>query len=151
MSDAALTKMIRTCRNLSEILPTMGQEIIKVASVAVDSSIPRFWPTYRAGITEDITPNNPSISLMASKIEGAVNQKIIDWAQKVFPVAGLGAPLDAQDYVYGDGAAYPLRIEESGSPAYPGNRAVGAGEAVWRTAAERALDAFNKLVKKATN
>jgi hypothetical protein len=150
MSSAALAKMISTCHKLAEALPTMGGEIIKTADVAVNSAIPPFWPTYRAGIVLDMTPPDPSISLMASKIEGAVNQHIIDWAQKVFPVAGKSAPMTASDYVYDSGGAYPLQIEESGSPAYPGNRATGAGKAVWKLAAEAANRRFMELINKAT-
>lgn len=150
MSDAALAKMIRTCRSLAKVLPTMGSEIVKEASVEINKSIPPFWPTYRAGIEINLAPPEPHILLDAGEIEGAVNQHIIDWAQKVFPVAGKGAPLTAADYVHDAGGAYPLQIEESGSPSYPGNRAVGAGRAVWQLAGQAATRRFTELIKKAT-
>jgi len=150
MSSAALAKMIRTCRSLAEVQPTMGSEVVKEASVAVNSGIPPFWPTYRAGVVLNLAPPEPSILLDAGKIEGAVSQHIIDWAQKVFPVAGKSAPLTASDYVYDAGGAYPLHIEESGSPEYPGNRAAGAGKAVWQLAGQAANRRFMELIKKAT-
>jgi len=150
MSDAALSKMIRTCRNLATALPTIGNETIKAASVTVDQMIPRFWPTYRAGIDENLGGANPYVRLDGGKIESAVHPAIIAWAQKVFPPAGKTPPLTPRDYVYDVGGAYPLAIERTGSPSYPGNRAVGAGAGVWLKAQNAAKSKFNEIIKKAT-
>lgn len=150
MSSAQLKHAIRVCEKLVEGLPQLANNIIQTAENSIQAAIPPFWPTYRAGIKRTISPDVDKIELLANQIEGAVNQHILDWAQKVFPVAGMAAPADAHSYTFDDGGAYPERIEESGSPDYPGNRAVGAGRSVWMLAGQAARDEAMRRFKEMT-
>jgi hypothetical protein len=139
--------MEKTLKNLSA-LDQLPERTIELAHKSVQGAIPSFWPTYRAGITIEHTPEHSKLSLDGGKIEGAVNQHIIDWAQKVFPLAGLESPSSSADYVNAGGGAYPLRIEQSGSPSYPGNRAIGAGQGVWLIAGQIAREEIMRYIKE---
>jgi hypothetical protein len=150
MSDAQLAHAIKTCENLARNLPEIPRLTIQAADDSIMQAVPPVWTTYHAGISRSEDPDRPGIMLDAGKIEGAVSEDIVRWAQKVFSAAGLRPPVDARSYAYDPGGPYPRRIEEQGSPDYPGNRYPGAGVHVWQLAALAARQRLTELFERAT-
>jgi hypothetical protein len=150
VSSAQLQHALKVCQQIVERLPQVPQKTIQAAQTMLESKIPPFWPTYRAGVKRITTPEEDALLLDAGAIEGAVVPAIVKWAQKVFPLAGMAPPVSAADYVHDAGGAYPERIESQGSPDYPGNRAVGGGRNAWLESARAARDELRKELEAMT-